>query len=234
MLAGRTQLRLSGALQPVVRQMSLGLCLWYSRVMQRVWEYIRAFGSDWVTLMGGVGALLFTAVGTIWSVPPWVFWGIGAVLFIVSSFRVWLNERKTIEKLQEQIRTVEKGSSPLSGLFVIEQIKWEFGVRAQNGGFGWLAPDHPKPKAGTLILQIMVHIDARPARVVEDVELDLMGKRLPSDWKSSRISPEYQQFNYFNIPSWANPGIHKVKLVAKDSKTEVSSPEFEIDIPQQA
>lgn len=57
--------------------------------------------------MSGIGSILPAAVGTIFNVPSWIFWVLSALFFIVASFRVWLNERKALEKAQEQLRNAE-------------------------------------------------------------------------------------------------------------------------------
>jgi len=67
--------------------------------MQRVWEYLYDFWSDWVAIMSGIGSVTFAVINTIKALPTWSFWLLSALCFVVASFRVWLIERKKVEAL---------------------------------------------------------------------------------------------------------------------------------------
>lgn len=68
----------------------------YDRGMRDLWDFIKAVFKFWVNLMSGIGSLGLA----IWldrsgqaSVPSWIFWALGGVLFFVSFFRAWRQER---------------------------------------------------------------------------------------------------------------------------------------------
>ncbi len=71
--------------------------------MQRIREYLRAFWSDWVGLMSGATSVVLAVTDAIAATPFWVFWLASAFCFIGASFRIWLNERKKVEALQQQL-----------------------------------------------------------------------------------------------------------------------------------
>ncbi len=74
--------------------------------MQRIREYLWAFGADWVALMSGIASVTLGIGSALSSLPPWTFWVASALCFIGASFRIWLNERKKVESLQTQLSNV--------------------------------------------------------------------------------------------------------------------------------
>jgi hypothetical protein len=142
-----------------------------------------------------------------------------------------------IESLKQECqlykaRSEEKGqASPPTDLFVVQQVEHKLGVRDDRGGFGWLDPS-VKPKTETLVLQVVVSVITIPDKIVEHIELEMMAKRIPSDWESLQVHGESQQYIYFDIPKWANPGRHAVRLIARSHDTERLSTSFDIDIPK--
>lgn len=167
----------------------------------------------------------------------WQVWAIGMLIILLcvameGAYRKWEREHRQVEILGEQLRNAEKKNSLSSDLFIVRHTEHKLGIREPNGGFGWLDPTI-MPKTGTLCLQVQVLIQASSV-LVENIELELIGKRLPSDWKSRKVDLYHQQYVYFNIPTWVSSGTHRVKLIAWDLDNEVNSQEFEIDIPQQS
>lgn len=142
-----------------------------------------------------------------------------------------------IESLKQELQLYKariegkEQASPYMDLFVVQQVEHKLGVRDERGGFGWLDPS-VKPKTKTLMLQVMVSVISIPDKIVEHIELEMMAKRIPSNWESLQIHGEHQQYIYFDIPNWVNSGRHTVKLVAKSHDTERLSTLFDIDIPK--
>lgn len=87
-------------------------------------------------------------------------------------------------------------------------------------------------KGESLILRLPVELRAIPHMLVESVELDVMGKRIPSNWEPAKVGTAWVQYIYFGIPNWVNPGRHKVRLVAFAGGKEWSSDEFSIPFPR--
>lgn len=109
--------------------------------------------------------------------------------------------------------------SPPSGLFEIEQHKWELHWRAK--GEKELHPFHSEieiPSNAALVLQIKVEITAIPALLVEDVGLELSGQCLSDrNWESRKIS-KGERFLYFDIPPLTPSGKHGVRLTVRASR----------------
>ena len=166
----------------------------------------------------------------------WQIWVIGvlSILLLVAmegAYRKWDQEHRRADALKKQLQNTEKNSL-LSDLFIVRYTEHKIGTHEANGGFGWLDPT-VKPKAGTLCLQVQVLIQASSV-LVENIELELIGTRLLSDWRSRTVGLYHQEYVYFDIPTWVSAGSHEVKLIAWGLNREVSSQEFEIAIPQQA
>ena len=162
-------------------------------------------------------ALVITA-GVIWWLFHWRYGG-------------------QIESLKQQVdlyKSRSEGKQSISGpmdLLVIQRIEHKLGIRDERGGFGWLDPS-VKSKTDTLMLQVMISVIAIPDKIVEQIELEMMRKRISSNWASRLVHGELQQYIYFDMPKWTNPGRHIVKLVARSHDTERLSPPFDIDIPK--
>jgi hypothetical protein len=142
-----------------------------------------------------------------------------------------------IDSLKEQVnlyKSISEGKQLTSlpmDLFVIQQVEHKLGVRNEQGGFVAFDPVL-KPKGRTFMLRVTVSVIAVPDKVVEYIELEMMGKRISSNWESLQVHVEQQQYIYFDMPKWVNSGHHAVKLIARSHDTERSSPSFDIDIPR--
>ena len=85
----------------------------------------------------------------------------------------------------------------------------------------------------SLMLRLAVELRAIPHRRVESVELEVIGRRIPSNWEPTEVGTFRGQYIYFGIPNWVNLGQHKVRLVAFAGGKEWHSDELSITFPQQ-
>lgn len=125
---------------------------------------------------------------------------------------------------------------PATSVFLFETLYWKLGFPGD--------PQFPLPgergsprdtSSDTLLLKVHVqfNITANIMRI-ESIELNLMGKRIPSNWVSMPVSGTYAKYIYCEIPKWVGAGEHVVKLVAfaNGGKWE-SSPPYMLRFPQQ-
>ena len=98
---------------------------------------------------------------------------------------------------------------------------------------------YPTSDIGTsLFLRMPITLEAPSPKRVESLELEVLGKRIPTDWKSRMVgggslpSPA-GGFMYFVIPDSVNPGEHSVKLIAFADGKPWRSPDYTVDFPDQ-
>ena len=85
----------------------------------------------------------------------------------------------------------------------------------------------------SLMLRLAVELRTIPYMRVESVELEVMGRRIQSNWEPTQVGQFYGQYIYFGIPNWVNSGRHNVRLITFAGGREWHSDEYSIDFPQQ-
>ena len=105
------------------------------------------------------------------------------------------------------------GASPASPILASPElhfmdIEYEF---AEPG-----RPGYPESKTGaTRLLRAAVYVTCLSRMQVESVELEVQGKRIPSDWESTTVYGDATgRYIYLEIPPDVTPGLHEVQIVA--------------------
>jgi hypothetical protein len=80
-------------------------------------------------------------------------------------------------------------------------------------------------------LYVEVDITATPQMLVDNVELLVPGRTIPSDWGPEKIRGNLGRSAYFDIPDWVGAGVHKVQLLAHAEGHTAKSQLFEISFP---
>ena len=180
----------------------------------------------WVIVMGfaggTIGAILSIQRGL--DVPIWVWVAIALVGLFIAQFLAFHKIRAERDQLRIESSTAKQVSSRLFSIQYQGDIDFS---TPMTRGF----PDSPSGEK--LMLRILVGFVAIPAVLVESVTLEVIGKRIPSNWESAGIGQSYGQYIYFGIPNWVNPGKHSVRLFAFADGKEWSSEEFSVDFPEQ-
>jgi hypothetical protein len=91
----------------------------------------------------------------------------------------------------------------------------------------------PAIRGESLMLRIMVGFRTMPDTVVESLRLEVMGKRLPSNWVSREVIDREAEYVYFAVPNWVKAKEHKVKLIAFVNGKEQYSNDIVINFPEQ-
>ena len=161
----------------------------------------------------------------------WIWWAvIGGVLLVASGIAIIYGQHREINTLQKELNMQADASSAkqVSSRFFSIQF-WGDIAFGRPGASGF--PE--SPSGDLLMLRLLVGFIAIPDMEVESVTLEIMGKRIPSNWVPAGVGQNYTQYVYFGIPNWVNPGQHSVKLFAFTDGKEWSSEEFQISFPEQ-
>lgn len=140
-------------------------------------------------------------------------------------------ERQKAE-LENKLKEQQTHSSLSPSIFSIEQqdafLKW----RTDEGG-NQMYPIHPNivtPTNAVFVLEIQAHVTAIPSLLLQNIELEIMGERLPEeDWQSRMVSQHFFHF-YFVIPKHIPLGLHPSQLVATFSRngSEIAEQKFRL------
>lgn len=142
---------------------------------------------------------------------------------------------KEITRLKEQL----SASSPASPQSVFE-IRYRFSLLKwrENGEGGdphLFLPQTPIPRNATLVLEVNAEVIAALSLLVQNIQLEIMGKRLSADdWESHPVHSG-RLWLYFPIPPSIHLGKHPARIVATIPKNgsqieEHKCPPFEIRI----
>ena len=175
-------------------------------------EYIVVLGNWlWVILIGifvgGIGAYLNIS-GKI-SVPIWVWLIVLAVALLVAPFKAFNKIRSQRDELRESSNDVA------DRIIVVENYEYKF-ERLDDGLRLWV---HPQ-------------ISAIPDVRVEDVKLEMMGKRYDTSWdpKNKTFSGEISKdIIYVNLPESLKYGEYMCRIVAIIENKEHYSNAFELN-----
>jgi len=150
--------------------------------------------------------------------------------------------RDIAEKDKEIVRLKEPPSlpPPLSqSIFHLEQQHWSLGWKAKgmkgSSGLRQFTPEDSIPSDAELVLEVHATIIAIPPQRLHDLQLEIMGKRLPEEeWQSRKVDRDFF-YLYFHVPPSIPQGKHQVCLVATLSQNgsetkEYKSPLFDVHI----
>lgn len=87
------------------------------------------------------------------------------------------------------------------------------------------------PDYTTLELGIGLDINAIPAVLIDRVDVEIMGKRCPTDWESRQIVGSQRTWLQCDVPSNVNRGKHRVRALAWANGREISTDEIMVDFP---
>lgn len=110
----------------------------------QAWAYLRAVYKDWVALMSGIASLSlgFLATFTEYAIrhAKAMLWIAAVVCFVITSYRVWAQERKKVEELKSKLTPnleVLFGTDPpfiQSHETSRKETITHYGVQIQNSG----------------------------------------------------------------------------------------------------
>jgi hypothetical protein len=92
----------------------------------------------------------------------------------------------------------------------------------------------PVSKGGThLWLRAEICLNAAHYMNVESLELEVLARRIPSDWQSDTVGGGvlYVRYVYFDIPGWVGSGEHVVRFVAFAESKWWRSDDYTIAFP---
>lgn len=157
---------------------------------------------------GGLGVASIVS-GEAFTVPIWVWVPIIVLGLSVAQFLAFHRVREERDELKLKVQQVAP-----SYIFIIENLGKE--------GFN--------PTNSTLT--IPVGITVTPTMLVEDVQLQLLGKSIPSNWWQRRIGGSGEQHLVsFVIPEQVKSGEHTVHLVAIAEGHTAESKPFLVNFP---
>ena len=174
-------------------------------------EYVVGLAKYWWVVFvgflgGGLGVGIDAAQGGL-DVPIWVWIAIACGGFVVAQFVSFHKVREQRDELKARIQQ----STP-SYIFIIEKLGVAFGLPST--------------------LTIRVGITVTPTMSVEDVQLKLLGKSIPSDWRQRQIGGSAEShYVSFVIPDSVKSGEYNVHLVAIADGISTESKPFQITIP---
>lgn len=125
---------------------------------------------------------------------------------------------KELTKLESKLKEQPVPVCLSQSIFHIEKQHWNLWWQAK-GVTGWqtvrqFTPEEPIPNDAGLVLEVQATINATPPRLLQDLQLEIMGQRLPEEkWVSRMVDQNFFYLN-FPIPSSLPLGTHQARLVA--------------------
>ncbi|MBA7658536.1 hypothetical protein ES703_66492 [subsurface metagenome] len=174
-----------------------------------------------------IGSILDICTGL--TVPVWIWMTIALLGLIIAMFLAFHQVRLSRDRLEEQLDD-KRSDTPIlkkpSPVLYIEIREHRFSSSA--------TPGFPSTKGTVIWLRLLVQFNAPKTMLIEAIELNLGGKRIPAnDYKSSKLSGiSLPTYFYFEIPNSVTPGEHPVQLTVLTDAGEWCSDEFRITLPQ--
>lgn len=162
------------------------------------------------------------------SDQPWYLWTIIALAFlllIVLEGAYRQSHSSASEMVGPGEGTWQSPALPGDQLFIsMDEPRF-----AEPGTEGYPADAH----GARLWMRAMTYLNTLNVINVESVELELLGRRIPSDWEPDTVSAGVtsHRYLYFSIPDWVKPGEHTVRLVACADGKWWRSPDYTISFP---
>lgn len=104
-------------------------------------------------------------------------------------------------------------------------------ITVENYGYEFVHEGWPKYSRDSVMLKLNPEIHATPGVRVEDIELEMKGKRYNTDWKpmTETISGDIGEDVYVALPKSLKEGRYQAKIVAHINNTEWYSPDFTLE-----
>ncbi len=214
-----------------------------------------------IPIVAGIGLAIADQIVDSFSVPAWGWILTFALVLSVAQFRAFLMVRhKSNRSLKEYLQVLVGRwwnvvfGVVLAGLsvanFVTDSLSmpdWGWILIVTAGlSVAQFRAYHAKERSRSFLftvgelnwrfespsrLYVEVDITATPQMLVDNVELLVLGRTIPSDWGPEKIRGNLGRSAYFDIPDWVGAGVHNVRLVAHaEGHTEKSQP-FEVRFP---
>lgn len=156
--------------------------------------------------------------------PLWVYWfwlGIGVLAFIVVTFE---GAYRISQKRLKQATIKDTIGIVARHLITVENYDYEFIT----------CKDAPEYKKGSITIRLNPEIHATPGVAVEDIQLELKGRRYDTDWEpmEETISGDIGHYVYAHLEKSFKPGKYQAYIVAIIKGKEHPSDAFTINFPK--
>jgi hypothetical protein len=173
-------------------------------------EYITALGHwGWFVLVGVIGSTIGTITLAVKNVPiKEDFWlVILIVVLLVAPFIAFHNVRVQ----RDEAKSVSSGVA--TKIIAVSNYDYEF-----------------ETSGDSIRLRLSPEIHAIPGVQVEDIQLEMRGKRYNTDWKpmEETISGDIGQYIYVNLSDALKSGTYQARLVAVIENKEYYSNSFDL------